>query len=355
MAYGVRDAGAEAREVPVADGGDGTLDVLLAAHPGSRATRHRVADPLGSTVSARVGWLGDGIACVEMAEASGLRVLGDRAPDPLRATSRGVGELIAAAMDGGAEELIVGVGGSASTDGGAGLLQALGARLLDADGHDIGPGGAALRDLVSMDLSGVDPRLARVGLLLAVDVRNALLGPEGAAAVFAPQKGATPDDVGTLGAGLAQLAAVAARDAGAAGFALVPGSGAAGGAAFGLMLIGADLAPGASLVCDLVGLDEAMHDADLVLTGEGRLDTQTAMGKAPSEVARRAAGARVPCVAIAGSVVNPLPELFTAAIDLHDMAAGADPQLDTAALVRLAAADAVKRYGVGSQPGETKS
>lgn len=344
MALGVRDAGGEPVEVPVADGGDGTLDVLLGSDLRSRVTRHRVTDPLGAVVSARLGWLADGSAVVEMAEASGLRLVGRRKPDPRRATSRGTGELILAALDGGAERIIVGVGGSASTDGGAGLLQALGARLLGEEGRELGPGGAALRNLESIDLSGLDARLRSVPLHVAVDVRNPLLGADGAAAVFAPQKGARPGDVAFLEAGLDRFAAVAEREAGAAGYAAAPGSGAAGGAAFGLMLIGAYRSPGAALVCDLVGLDTAIAGAGLVLTGEGRLDAQTSWGKAPAEVARRAAAAGVPCVAIAGSVGDlplDLAHIFAEVVSLAAVARGGDTFAEIGLWLRSEASRAV--------------
>ena len=344
MALGARDAGGEPVEVPVADGGDGTLDVLLGADPRSRVTRHRVTDPLGASVSARLGWLDDGSAVVEMAEASGLRLIGRRKPDPRRATSRGTGELILAALDGGAARIIVGVGGSASTDGGAGLLQALGARLLGEGGRELGPGGAALRNLESIDLGGIDARLGTVPLHVAVDVRNPLLGPDGAATVFGPQKGARPTDVAFLEAGLDRFASVSERDAGAAGYAATPGSGAGGGAAFGLMLLGAYRVAGASLVCDLVGLDVALAGAALVLTGEGRLDAQTSWGKAPAEVARRAVAAGVPCVAIAGSVGElplDLARVFAEVVSLAAVARGGDTFTEIALWLRSEASAAV--------------
>lgn len=336
------DAGGQPVEIPVADGGDGTLDVLLSADPRSRVTEHRVTDPLGAVVSARLGWLSDGSAVVEMAEASGLRLLGYRFADPLRATSRGTGELIAAALDGGANRIIIGVGGSASTDGGAGLLQALGARLLDADGRDIEPGGWGLGELASIRLDGLDPRLRSVTVQVAADVRNPLLGPDGAAAVFAPQKGARAEDVTILEAALERLVAVAGGNA--AELAVTPGSGAAGGAAFALMLIGASRVRGAVLICHLVGLDAALNGADLVLTGEGRLDAQTSWGKAPAEVARRAGLAGVPCVAIAGSVQDlpiDLAGLFGTVVSLSAVARGADTFTEAAALLRAEAAQAV--------------
>jgi glycerate kinase len=202
----------------------------------------------------------------------------------------------------------------------------------------------ALRSLESIDLSGVDSRLRSVSLQVAVDVRNPLLGPDGAAAVFAPQKGASPGDVAFLEAGLDRFAAVAEHDAGAAGYAATPGSGAAGGAAFGLMLIGAYRAPGAALVCDLVGLDAALDGASLVLTGEGRLDAQTSWGKAPAEVARRATQAGLPCVAIVGAVgeiPSDLAHLFGEVVALAGVAGGGDTFTEVALLLRDEAARAV--------------
>jgi glycerate kinase len=355
MALGVADAGADPVEVAVADGGDGTLDVLLASDGASRVVTMRVTGPLGDPVTARLGLLnlgdpGGGTAVVEMAEASGLRLLRADQLDALHATSRGAGELIAAALNQGLRRLIVGVGGSASTDGGAGALQALGARLLDAAGRDLPPGGAALRDLVSIDVSGLDPRLSDAQILVAVDVRSPLLGAEGAAAVFAPQKGATAEDVAVLEAGLARLASVA----GATELAHAAGAGAAGGAAFGFALAGARLVPGAPTVCDLVHLDAALAAADIVLTGEGRLDAQTALGKAPAEVAQRSAAAGVPCIAIAGAVVEPAPHLFAAAISLEELLRRRDPRKEARTLLRQAAAHAVLRYGVRSRAGGTR-
>lgn len=353
MALGAADTGARGVRAPVADGGDGTLDVVLESTPAARVTRHQVSGPLGAPVSARLGWLDAATALVEMAEASGLRLLRPTELDALNATSRGTGELIRAALDGGAARVIVGVGGSATTDGGAGALQALGARLLDARGDELGPGGAALLDLAAFDLGTLDPRLRRVALEVAVDVRNPLLGPDGAAPVFAPQKGASPAGVATLAVALARLVAVAAREdeqggsaqgpsiRGAPQLAATPGAGAAGGAAFGLALAGARIVAGAPLVCDLIGLDGVLREADLVLTGEGRVDAQTAWGKAPSEVARRAAAAQISCIAIAGQLSDVPAGMFTATISLEEIAAGEDTVERAAQLLRRAAALAV--------------
>ena len=333
MARGVGDAGGVARERPVADGGDGTLDVLLAAAAHPRSRQHRVSGPLGLPVSARLGWLDATTAVVEMAEAAGLRLLRPAQRDALAASSRGAGELITAALDGGARRIIVGVGGSASTDGGTGLLSALGIRFLDARGVDLPHGGGALLGLAAIDVTGLDGRLRGCRVEVAVDVDNPLCGAQGAAAVYGPQKGAAPADVERLDAGLRRLAEVASRDVGT-GDPGAPGSGAAGGCGFGLSLVGASLVPGASLICDLVGLDGVLRGADLVLTGEGRLDLQTAHGKAPAEVARRAAAANVPCAAIAGAV-DAVPAGFARALSLSEL--GPDPQRHVRAYLRRAA------------------
>jgi len=345
MAAGVGAAGAEPRVLPVADGGDGTLDVLLATASGGWVEHHEVHGPDGQPLPARLGWLDPQTAVVEMAEAAGLRLVqGDRL-DALGATSRGTGELIAAALDGGATRIIVGVGGGASTDGGAGILQALGARLGDADGRDIQPGGAALLDLDRIDLIGLDRRLRVVRIRVAVDVRNPLLGPDGAARVFAPQKGAGPEDVEVLEQALSHFVEVVERDLGKRPLADLPGAGAAGGCGFGLALIGAGLLPGAKLICDLVGLDAALEGADLVLTGEGRLDSQTAAGKAPAEVAERAHRRGIPCIAIAGSVDDPPKGMFQSIWSLTDLANGSDPHTNAAELIREAARLAASKRG----------
>ena len=328
------------REVPVADGGDGTLDVLLAAH---RATARvevvEVRGPTGRRRRARLGWLDGRTAVVEMAEAVGLRLLGARR-DPMRASSGGAGDLIAAAIAGGATRVIVGVGGSASTDGGTGALTALGARLLDEAGREVPPGGAGLHRVATVDLSGVAERLGRCRLEVAVDVRSPLFGPAGAACVFAPQKGADDTQVAALDAGLRRFATVLERATDRAGLASQPGAGAAGGAAFGLAAVGAHLVSGAALLCDEVDLDSAILRASVVITGEGRLDTQTRAGKAPAEVAERARRAGVPCVAVCGTITGGA-ELFTDTIALDTL--GDDPLRHARALLRRAGALAVRR------------
>ena len=340
LARGVADAGWAARPVAVADGGDGTLDVLLAAAgAAARVERVRVTGPTGRHRLARLGWIDPDVAVIEMAEAAGLRLLGSRR-DPMGATSRGAGELIATALAGGARRVIVGVGGSASTDGGAGILSALGARLLDRRGHPVARGGGALRSVATVDLSGVDERLRTTSLEVAVDVRSPLFGPDGAAHVFAAQKGANRSQAGALDAGLRHFARLVEGAAGMPGLAGQTGAGAAGGAGFALAALGARLVGGAALVCDQVGLDGALRDATLVLTGEGRLDDQTAAGKAPAEVASRAARAGVPCIAVCGSVAGG-SELFAATIALDQL--GHDPRKRVRALLRLAGAQAVAR------------
>jgi glycerate 2-kinase len=341
LARGVRDAGARAVELPVADGGDGTLDVLLAARPASKVSRHRVTGPAGRPVTARFGLLDATTAVVELAEASGLRLVAPGHMDALHATSRGTGELIRRALEAGSRRIVIGVGGSACTDGGAGLLQALGVRLLDARGAEIGPGGAGLGDLTTIDLSDVDPALARCSLEVACDIRSPLLGPEGAARMFAAQKGASPAEVGRLERALEHLTLVA-RELPPGDVARLPGAGAAGGCGFALALIGAHLLPGAALVCDVAGLDSALSSASVAITGEGRLDGQTRVGKAPAEVAARAKRIGIPCVAVCGSVAERLPDLFDSVIALEEIDAATDPRRHARALLRRAGAQVIR-------------
>ncbi|MBN1092217.1 glycerate kinase [Blastococcus sp. TML/M2B] len=298
IAAGVARAvpGAELALRPVADGGEGTVAAALRAGWGPRAVG--VTGPDGRPVEAELALRGT-TAVLELATAAGLGLL-DR-PAPLTATTRGVGELVRHALDAGARRIVLGIGGSATTDGGAGMLQALGVRLLDAAGREVPPGGAGLARLDRIDASALDPRLAGVVLVVASDVDNPLTGPAGAAHVFGPQKGASADDVRALDAALGRYAVVLARDLGA-DVAATPGAGGAGGTAAGALAVGARLVSGAGLVCDLVGLSDAVAGAALAITGEGSLDAQTLRGKAPAEVARRAAAAGVPCLALAGRV-----------------------------------------------------
>ncbi|WP_219416703.1 glycerate kinase [Pseudonocardia nigra] len=283
--------------VPVADGGDGTLDAACAA--GFRAVPVVATGPTGAPVHTTYAERG-GEAVVELAAVSGLAQLPDGQPDALGASSAGTGELIAAALDAGCRRIVLGVGGSACTDGGAGMLGALGAVLRDVDGRVLPPGGGALSRVASLDLAGLHPGLASAEVVLASDVDNPLTGPRGAAAVFGPQKGATPGQVAILDAGLRRWAEVVAAHTGRDRSG-EPGAGAAGGVGFAaLALLGAQPRPGIDLVLELAGFDDALRGADLVVTGEGSLDEQTLRGKAPVGVAAAAAAAGVPVVAVAG-------------------------------------------------------
>jgi glycerate kinase len=285
------------------------VDAALAAGFDRRVAT--VTGPTGEPVEAAFAVSGDS-AVIEMAAASGLAVLPD-GPRPLAATSRGTGDLIRAALDGGARTIILGVGGSACTDGGAGVLAALGADLLDEHGERIADGGAALYALSSVDLSGLDPRLAEADLILATDVDNPLLGERGAAAVFAPQKGASRGQVVVLEASLTRFVQVlcGVRED-AAALAAEAGCGAAGGVGYAARLLGAHVEPGVEVVQRLTRLDEHLARADLVITGEGSLDEQSLGGKAPIGVARAAQRAGVPVVAVCGRTTL-TPEQLAAA------------------------------------------
>ncbi len=301
--------------LPVADGGDGTVAAAVAA--GFERREVRVAGPLGAEVTAAYA-LREGTAVVEMAEASGLHRLPGGVLAPLTASTRGSGELLRAALDAGARTIVFGVGGSATTDGGAGMLAALGARFLDVDGRPVAPGGGGLARLASADLSGLDPRLADVELVLASDVDNPLTGPKGAPAVYGPQKGASPDDVTALDAALGHFAKVLEGTEGvgapAAGYAASPGAGAAGGIGFGAMLLGARFRPGIEVMLDVLGFAPALERADLVITGEGSLDEQTLHGKAPAGVAAAARAAGKEVVAVCGRLALPAEALERAGI-----------------------------------------
>jgi glycerate kinase len=304
MAEGVRRVvpDADTDLVPVADGGDGTLETLVDATGGEVHTAV-VTGPLGDTVEAGWGALGDGrTAVVEMARTSGLALVPPDKRDPLAATTRGLGEIIAQALDAGFRSFIVGIGGSATNDAGAGMAQALGVRLLDADGAELQPGGAALARLASIDASGLDPRAAEADFDVACDVNNPLTGPEGASAVYGPQKGATPEIVEQLDAALANFAEVVKRDLGA-DVDGVPGSGAAGGLGGGIMaFLGGRLRPGVDIVLDTVDLESRLDGADLIITGEGCMDFQTVYNKAPIGVARLAGERNIPVIGVSGSL-----------------------------------------------------
>ncbi|TXS16156.1 glycerate kinase [Streptomyces sp. ms191] len=286
--------------LPVADGGDGTVAAAVAA--GFERREVTVTGPLGEPVTAAYALRGT-TAVVEMAEASGLQLLPRGVFAPLTATTYGSGELLRAALDAGATQIVFGVGGSATTDGGAGMLAALGAEFLDADGAPVGPGGGGLRDLATADLSGIDPRFASVDLVLASDVDNPLTGPKGAPAVYGPQKGASPEDVETLDAALSHFVTVLERSIGAkaADCAAAPGAGGAGGIGYGALVgLDASFRPGIELMLDVLGFAPALAKATLVITGEGSLDEQTLHGKAPAGVAAAARAADKEVVAVCG-------------------------------------------------------
>jgi len=296
---------------PMADGGEGTMKVLVDALGGSTA-HVRVHGPLGDELGAELGVAGAGerrLAIVEMARASGLSLLAPERRDPLHATTRGTGELIRAALDRRPARVIVGLGGSATNDGGAGMAQALGVRMLDADGRELGPGGAALLELARIDATGLDPRLRGVVCVAATDVDNPLTGATGASVVFGPQKGASPDDVRLLDRALAHLAAVVHRDLGV-DLRDEPGAGAAGGLGFGLMaFLGARVRPGTEVVSEALDLSARVRAADIVITGEGKLDEQSLRGKVPAGVLRLAREHSVPAVILCGERGSDLPSL----------------------------------------------
>lgn len=357
MADGLRRAlpDAELVLVPMADGGPGTVEAVVSAKNGRRL-KTTVRGPLGVPVEAAWGIVDGDTAVIEMAAASGLVLVPEGQRDPRIASTYGTGQLIAAALAAGSRRVIVGMGGSATNDGGAGVAQALGAHLLDEAGRDLPPGGAALARLARIDVSGLDPRLRQARVLAASDVFNPLCGLRGASAVYGPQKGTTPRMVRQLDTALAHYAAVIERDLGVRVLDL-PGAGAAGGLGAGLVaFLGAEIVPGSKLVAETVGLSQRMAGADLVIAGEGRLDAQTGFGKAPWEVARLAREARVPVIAIAGAVGEDCgPELLAAfdavAFDLaggRAAAGGHGPRRRTAGRRRRAGGPPV---GPGTPPG----
>jgi glycerate 2-kinase len=288
--------------IPVADGGDGTA-LAIAQATGGRLLVSRVQDPLGRPVSAIWGLTGDKqTAIIEMAAASGLVLLKPKERNPLHTCTFGTGQLIKAALDRGVRWILIGIGGSATNDGGTGMARALGIRFLDKKGRDLPRGGGALTNLAHIDFSRLHPRLHQTHIEVACDVNNPLTGPRGAAHVYAPQKGATPAMVKHLDAGLAQFARVLKNDLGLA-VDKVPGAGAAGGMGAGLLAFAqGQLRPGIDIVVDAVELRQRLKGCDLVITGEGRMDPQTAHGKAPAGVARVAQSLHIPAIAICGSM-----------------------------------------------------
>jgi glycerate kinase len=304
IASGLREAdpALKTRIIPMADGGDGTMAAIVQA-TGGRIIRTKARDPLGRVISSRIGLTGDGhCAVIEMALASGLTRLTPRERNPMTTSTAGTGDLITAALDRGVSDILLAIGGSATVDGGMGMAEALGIRFLSKSGAVLTGSGGNLERIHRIDLSGRDPRLKRVSIRVACDVSNPLCGPRGAAAVFGPQKGATPAMVTRLDAGLRQFARIARRDTGVA-ILQVPGAGAAGGLGGGLMaLLGARLVPGVDLVMNTIGLKEQFRGCDWVITGEGRMDGQTLHGKAPAGVAKTARALGIPVMALCGAV-----------------------------------------------------
>lgn len=327
--------------VPLADGGEGTVQAMVAA-TGGRIVSASVTGPLGTPVTAFYGLTGDGrTAVIEMAAASGLMLVPPAQRNPLITTTYGTGELIRAALAVGVSRIVVGIGGSATNDGGAGMLQALGMKLLDTEGGEIGFGGGALDRLARMDAGALDPRLGQVTIDVACDVENPLLGAHGAAAVFGPQKGATAEMVAQLDANLAHYAAVISSDLGAE-VAMAPGAGAAGGMGAALLALGGRLRPGIDIILETVGFEAIARDADLIITGEGCIDSQTVSGKAPLGVARIAKRLGKPVIGIAGSLAADVGMVYAHGIDavfgvVPQPCSLADALANAAANIRLAA------------------
>jgi glycerate kinase len=297
-------------KIPIADGGDGTLEAIVAGTRG-KICRSRVLDPLGRRITAEYGITGDGTAAIiEMSRASGLALVPPNKRNPMHTTSYGTGELIKAALKNQVQSILLGIGGSATVDGGIGALQALGVEFMDKRGQSVAPGGEGLLSLNHIDLKRLDPRLRQVQLLVACDVDNPLTGPKGSAAVFGPQKGATPHMVKQLNKALGKLAQLIAKLTGE-DVAAIPGAGAAGGISGSFKgLLGAQLRPGSDLVFDLLKVRSVLRDVDLVITGEGRIDFQTPFGKGPGMLAKLAKEQGVPVFGIAGAVEEPMDELL---------------------------------------------
>ena len=306
---------AEVRKIPIADGGEGTVAALVMATNG-QLRQTEVTDPLGNKIIAHWGVLGDGrTAVIEMAAASGLPLVPKEKRDPRVTTTYGTGELIKAALAEGLAKIIIGIGGSATNDGGTGMARALGVRFLDAAGQEVAAGGGSLAEICQIDTTGLDPRLKNTEIVVACDVDNPLCGTRGASAVFGPQKGATPEMVQQLDAGLAKYASCA-RQATGRDVAEKAGAGAAGGLGAGLMFFTpAQLKPGVEIVLDAVGFSDIVRDADFVITGEGRTDFQTAFGKAPVGVAKVAKTHGAPVFCISGGLGDGAEDVLAQGID----------------------------------------
>ncbi len=306
---------ANIKKIPMADGGEGTVQSLVDA-TGGQLLVERVADPLGNEIEAEYGILGDRTtAVIEMAAASGLTLVPIDRRDPFVTTTYGTGQLIKAALNRGCRKLIIGIGGSATNDGGAGMAEALGAKLLTSNGKSISPGGWGLGALDTINLSDLDSRLGATATVVACDVDNPLTGTNGAAHVYGPQKGATPEMVETLDANLARFASIVKRDMGRS-VADIPGSGAAGGLGAGLIaFLNAELKSGVEIIIDAVQLEKQLEGASFVVTGEGEINFQTVFGKTPVGVAKLAKKLGIPVIAIAGSIADGADEVHKAGID----------------------------------------
>ncbi|GCE06480.1 glycerate kinase [Dictyobacter aurantiacus] len=317
IAKGVREVFPEAdlTIIPIADGGEGTVQALIDATHGQMHIR-TVTGPMGEQVEAFYGVTGDGqTAVIEMAASSGLPLVAPERRNPLIATTYGVGELIKAALDQGSRHFILGIGGSATNDGGAGMAQALGARLLDASGEDLLPGGAALARLAQIDISQLDARIKECSFDIACDVTNPLCGPTGASAIYGPQKGATPEMIEELDAALHHYAHIIQRDL-KKEVSETPGAGAAGGLGAGMLaFLHASLRPGAQIMLETLRVDEYMKNSDLVITAEGQLDEQTAYGKSVGAVARLAKTHQLPVLAVVGGLGENYTRIYDLGID----------------------------------------
>ena len=339
-------------KIPMADGGEGTVQSLVDATGGHLRTQ-RVLAPLGNEVDAQFGILADGgTAVIEMASASGLTLVAASERNPLLTTTYGTGQLIHAALDAGCRRLIIGIGGSATNDGGAGMAEALGIRLLDKEGERIPRGGEGLGQLASIDMSSLHPAVAETETVVACDVNNPLTGPDGASHVYGPQKGATPEMIETLDAYLARFDEVLTRTLGKS-FNDIPGAGAAGGLGAGLMaFLNAELRLGVEIMVDAVNLRERVKGAAVVFTGEGQLDFQTAFGKTPVGVAKVAKAHNIPVIAIAGGIAEGAEAVYEAGIDamlgiVQEPMELADAVKDAARLIADAAEQAARLIAIG--------
>ena len=342
---------AETVLVPVADGGDGTLQALVDSSGGDVRTAI-VEDAIGRTIEAEWGALGNGTtAVIEVASAIGLARLGQDERDVRNASTFGVGQLFTEALDAGFSDFIIGVGGSATNDGGAGMIQAMGGKLTDANGDDLARGGIALSNLANIEVSGLDPRMSGVNVVVACDVNNPLCGPRGASAIFGPQKGATSEDVQELDAALGNFADVIAKDL-HTDVAEIPGAGASGGLGAGLMgFFDARLRLGADIVLEAVSIDKHLEDADFVIVGEGQFDRSTVFNKSPIAVAQRAKRRGIPVIGIAGSLGAGFREVHEHGIDAVFSLVNRPMSLkaameDTERLVAIATEEACRALGI---------